>query len=257
MGRLDGPLGPLSGAGRDSSTTRSRTRGLWLPDAAAADLPAIAVWRVIDTASSFAHPGSAGGGRGRTGRAGRLGRPRVERDDRGLGRRRGPAARLRVGGCHGPADPHRPGRGGHGLRDPRGAQPPHHRAHLRAWRSPSSSTPPWSAWCSCPRSCSSSGLPTGGCPAGSGGQSPASPSSRTRITLRAAAWAIPGRSAQRSPSDPGHPCRRRRRSRGVTIQDPRTVREPLEIYALVPVLFKGYAKLRTPSRPRACRSSSA
>ena len=51
-----------------------------------------------------------------------------------------------------------------------------------AWRSPSSLTPPWSAWCSCPPSCSSLGPPTGGCPAGSGGRSPTSPSSRTGIT---------------------------------------------------------------------------
>jgi hypothetical protein len=40
------------------------------------------------------------------------------------------------------------------------------------------------------------GWPTGGCPAGSGGQSPTTPSSRTRITLPAAAWPAPGRSAQ-------------------------------------------------------------
>jgi len=56
--------------------------------------------------------------------------------------------------------------------------------------------------------------PTGGCPAGSGGQSPTSPSSRTGITVRAVAWPAPGRSALGSPDEPGDPCGRTRRSRG-------------------------------------------
>jgi hypothetical protein len=75
-----------------------------------------------------------------------------------------------------------------------------------AWRSRSSSMPPSSAWSWYLRSCSSLGLPIGGCPTGSSGQPPAFPSSRTGISLRAAAWAPPGGSAWTSPGDPTDRC---------------------------------------------------
>ena len=46
------------------------------------------------------------------------------------------------------------------------------------------------------------GRPTGGCPAGSGGQSPTSPSSRTWMVWPAADWPVPGQSAHRPRTKP-------------------------------------------------------
>ena len=132
LAHVSGVESPLAaGASRQLSPDRRIGFVVVQFDAAAADLPASAVRRVIDTAGSFAHQDlqvAVGGAPVE----------QVVSAAPGSSEMIGLVAavvvmllRLRVGGGHGPADPHRPGRGGHGLRDSRRAQPPHHRARLR------------------------------------------------------------------------------------------------------------------------------